>query len=167
MKRGFKVVSEYEDKGINLPKRGTDFSAGYDIEAAENIVIPSLFGKYSIAQMHPEDLDDISTYMKPTMVPTGIKCYISDQEALFIYNRSSSSKRGLMLANNVAVIDADYYNNPNNEGHIFLPMWNLGAKDIHIKKGERLAQGVFQQYFLADVDVTGGQRTGGIGSTGL
>lgn len=42
-KRGFEVISAYEGKGINVPKRSTKHSAGYDFEAAEDIVLPSIW----------------------------------------------------------------------------------------------------------------------------
>ena len=40
-KRGFEIAKGWEDKGINLPIRKTKYSAGYDMEAAEDVVIPS------------------------------------------------------------------------------------------------------------------------------
>ena len=148
--RGFEVVSDYEDKDINLPVRGTKCSAGYDFEAAECIKIPSI----------------IESDGKPTMVPTGIKAYMQDGEYLQIHSRSSLCKLGLYLSNAVAVIDKDYYNNENNQGHIFVPLTNLSSKSIYIKKGERIAQGIFQRYALADQDtVLNDERTGGFGST--
>lgn len=185
MQRGFEVVSEYKDKGINLPKRGTEFSAGYDFEAAQNIIIPSLLGAFNKLngaklkfsevcgqlvfdeKLSEDEIDSLKKQMKPTMVPTGIKAYMQKGEVLLMFNRSSVSKRGVMLANNVPVIDADYYNNPGNEGHIYLPIWNLGPEDLFIKKGERLAQGMFQTFLLADDDNADGKRVGGYGSTGL
>ena len=148
--RGFEVVSAYLDKSINLPVRGTKYSAGYDFEAAEDVVIPS-FDKKSGS---------------PTMVPTGIKAYMQDGEYLQIHSRSSLCKSGLYLSNAVAVIDKDYYNNPKNEGLIFIPLTNLSPKDVHIKKGERIAQGIFHRYLIADQDtVLNDERTGGFGST--
>lgn len=82
----FEVVSSYKDKNINLPTRKTSGSAGYDIEAAEDVVI----------KPHSS-----------TAVPTGIKAYMDECLVLKLYIRSSLAfKRGLMLMNNVAVIDA-------------------------------------------------------------
>lgn len=181
-RRGFEVVNDYSEKDINTPKRSTKNSAGLDIEAAEDIIIPSLIknhfsGVLDIAGLNKvEDADliekTIKKYVKPTMIPTGLKAYMQNGEVLKIYNRSSNSKRGLMMANNVAIIDQDYYNNSGNEGHIFVPMWNLGLDDVSIKKGERVAQGIFEMYLTpdeADDDNDGTQttRSGGFGSTGL
>ena len=42
-KRGFEIITSYQDKGINIPKRSTKYSAGYDFEAAETIVLPSIW----------------------------------------------------------------------------------------------------------------------------
>ena len=147
--RSFKVCRGYEDKKINLPKRSTAYSAGYDFECAEDTVIPP-------------------TLNKPTLVPTGIKACMPTNEVLFLYNRSSNPlKRGLVLANSVGVIDSDYYGNPSNDGHIMFAFYNFSSKDILIKKGEKLGQGIFQQYLLANNDNAEGERIGGYGSTDL
>ncbi|MBE6102773.1 MAG: dUTP diphosphatase [Selenomonas ruminantium] len=146
--RGFEIVSAYEGKGIALPLRGTAASAGYDLSAAESVVIA------------PGEM---------AMVPTGVKAYMEPDEVLYIHIRSSLAvKRQLVLMNSVGVVDADYYNNPDNEGHIFIALWNRGKGAVTLKAGERLAQGVFMKYLLADGDTAGkGQdRQGGFGSTG-
>ena len=36
--RGFEIAKGFEDENINLPVRKTKYSAGYDIEAAEDTV---------------------------------------------------------------------------------------------------------------------------------
>ena len=146
--RGFEIVGAYEGKGIALPLRGTAASAGYDLSAAEDTVIS------------PGEM---------AMVPTGVKAYMEPDEVLYIHIRSSLAvKRQLVLMNSVGVVDADYYNNPDNEGHIFIALWNRGKEAVALKAGERLAQGVFMKYLLADGDTAGkGQdRQGGFGSTG-
>ena len=147
--RGFEIAKGFEDKDINLPVRKTKFAAGYDIEAAEDIVIPSF-----------------KKGMAPTLIPTGIKAYMEDDEVLYLYNRSSNpKKKGLILANSVGVIDKDYYGNPDNDGHIMFAFFNIKEEDITIKKGEAIGQGVFAKYLVTDDDVAGGERTGGFGST--
>ena len=101
------------------------------------------------------------------MIPTGIKVYMDENEWLGIYIRSSLAiKYGLILANSVAVIDSDYYNNPDNEGHIMLPIRNVSGMPYTVKKGDRIAQGIFHRYYKVDNDSADGDRTGGIGSTG-
>ena len=147
--RGFEVAKGFEDKNINLPERKTKFSAGYDIEAAEDTIIPSF-----------------KKGMNPTLIKTGIKAYMQDDEVLFLYNRSSKKKKkGLILANSVGVIDKDYYGNPDNDGHIMFAFYNIKDEDVLIKKGEAIGQGVFQKYFVTDDDEAKGERMGGFGST--
>lgn len=149
-KRGFEVAKGYEDKGINLPVRKTKYSAGYDIEAAEDVVIPSF-----------------EKGMNPTLIKTGVKVYMQDDEVVMLYNRSSNpKKKGLILANSVGVIDKDYYGNPDNDGHVMFAFYNIKAEDITIKKGEAIGQAVFQKYFVTDEDFAEGERIGGFGSTG-
>lgn len=147
--RGFEVVKEYANKGINLPVRKTKHSAAYDIEAAEEVVLPSF-----------------QKGMKPTLIPTGLKAYMQSDEVLLIVPRSSGPKKqGISFPHNVGVIDSDYYNNPDNEGHIFVQCINLKDEDVVIKKGEAVAQAIFQKYLTVDDDNAEGERTGGFGST--
>ena len=148
-KRGFEIAKGFEDKGINLPIRKTKYSAGYDIEAAEDTVIPSF-----------------KKVMNPTLVKTGLKAYMQDDEMLLLYNRSSNpKKKGLIMANSVGVIDKDYYGNPDNDGHFMFAFYNIKEEDIVIKKGEAIGQAIFQKYFVTDDDVAEGERKGGFGST--
>lgn len=244
-KRGFEVAKGFEDKGINLPKRGTANAAGYDFEAAEDVVIPSLavlhktyrdevfkiitgelFGieltedqvkngnirsdymdSATILSLQPKLFDllkaldvDLTVLedptktqeglveiggvalrpeivakikdlakktFKPVLVPTGVKAYMGEEEVLILANRSSNPlKQNLVLSNGIGVIDSDYYGNEDNDGHIMGQFINFGAKPVLIKKGERIFQGMFQPFLLADNDVAGGKRVGGHGSTG-
>lgn len=147
--RGFEIVKGYENKNINIPVRKTSLSAGYDIESAEDIVIPSF---------------KVGT--KPTLIKTGLKCYMENDEYLMLVNRSSNPvKRGLVLANSVGIIDADYYNNPDNDGHLMYAFYNYSKEDITIKKGDTIGQAIFMKYLLVDNDSSNGERKGGFGST--
>ncbi len=129
-----------------LPKRETAHAAGYDLSVAEET---------SIA---PGEI---------VLVPTGVKAYMQDGEVLYLYDRSSNPrKKGLVLINSVGVIDGDYYNNPANEGHIFAQMKNITDQTITLSAGERIVQGVFMPFLIADGDQASGERTGGFGSTG-
>lgn len=151
--RYFEVVSKYKDKNINLPQRQTKNAVGYDFEAAEDIIIPSLWD----ADESPE----------PTLVPTGIKAYFPEDEGLFLCNRSSNPiKNGLLLANGIGCIESDYVDNPSNEGQILFAFWNLFPWSIHISKGQRIGQGLFQKILLVDNDDADRKRTGGWGSSG-
>lgn len=148
-KRGFEIAKGFEEKQINLPVRKTKFSAGYDIEAAEDTVIPSF-----------------KKGMKPTLVKTGLKAYMGEDEVLILANRSSNpGKKGLILANSIGVIDSDYYENPDNDGHIMFAFYNIKEEDIEIKKGEAIGQGIFQKFLTVDNDISQGERMGGFGST--
>ena len=147
--RGFEIASGWENNNINLPIRKTKHAAGYDFEAAENVTIPSF-----------------KLGMPPTLIPTGIKAYMLDDEVLYLFNRSSNpKKKGLILANSVGVIDKDYYGNPDNDGHIMFAFYNIKDEDITIKKGEAIGQGVFSKYLIIDNDNALGERIGGFGST--
>ena len=147
--RGFEIAKGFENKNINLPVRKTKYSAGYDIEAAEDTIIPSF-----------------KKGMKPTLVKTGLKAYMQDDEMLILANRSSNpGKKGLILANSIGVVDKDYYGNPDNDGHIMFAFYNVKEEDIEIKKGDCIGQGIFEKYLIVDNDVVEGERTGGFGST--
>ena len=149
MGRGFEIAKGFENKEINFPVRKTKCSAGYDIEAAEDVIIPSF-----------------KKGMKPTLVKTGLKAYMEDDEMLLLYNRSSNpGKKGLIVANSVGVVDKDYYGNPDNDGHIMFAFFNIKEEDIEIKKGDVIGQGIFQKYLIVDDDAADGRREGGFGST--
>ncbi len=148
-KRGFEIAKGFENKQINLPIRKTKYSAGYDIESAEDVIIPSF-----------------KKGMNPTLVKTGLKAYMQNDEVLLLYNRSSNpKKKGLIMANSVGVVDKDYYENPDNDGHFMFAFYNIKEEDIVIKKGEAIGQGVFQKYLITDEDIAEGERVGGFGST--
>ena len=147
--RGFEIAKGFEEKGINLPERKTKYSAGYDVEAAEDTIIPSF-----------------KKGMAPTLIKTGIKAYMQDDEMLLLYNRSSNpKKKGLILANSVGVVDKDYYGNPDNDGHIMFAFYNIKDEDVEIKKGECIGQAIFQKYLVTDDDNAEGMRMGGFRST--
>lgn len=148
-KRGFEIANGFENDGINLPVRKTKCSAGYDIEAAEDCIIPSF-----------------KKGMKPTLVKTGLKAYMMEDEVLILANRSSNpGKRGLILANSIGVVDSDYYGNPDNDGHIMFAFFNIKDEDVEIKKGDAIGQGIFQKFLTVDEDLAEGARMGGFGST--
>lgn len=161
--RGFEVAKGWEDKKINLPRRQTENSAGYDFECAEDTRVPSLL-EFLFQAFKRVRLGD--KMLKPTLVPTGIKAYFQNDEALFIYNRSGNPlKKYLLLTNGVGIIDADYYGNPDNDGHIQFQFYNLSPFPVTIKKGERIGQGVFKTFLTVDNDEAEGKRVGGMGST--
>ena len=132
--RGFEVAKGFENEGVNMPVRKTKFSAGYDIEAAEDCVIPA----FKLGQ-------------KPTLVKTGLKAYMQEDEYLMLCNRSSNPfKKGLVLANSIGIIDADYYGNPDNDGAFMYAFYNMFDKDVEIKKGDVIGQAIFKKYEIID-----------------
>lgn len=175
--RGFEVVSKYKGQNIDLPKRQTVASAGYDLESAVDITIPSIWTLNFVKILKKirkglniieEDREKVEKDIKPVLVPTGIKAYMPENEVLILANRSSNTfKRNTALPNGIGVIDADYYNNPANEGEIMVQLINYGIRPLHIKKGERIAQGIFIKYLKTDSDEPiDRQRMSGFGSTG-
>lgn len=146
--RGFEIAKGWEDKDIHLPIRKTAHSAGYDVEAAEDIVIP----------MYVPGI-------KPTLIPTGLKAYCGEDECYYLLNRSSGPKKGFLMANSIGLIDSDYYENPDNDGHFYFAYFNCSDHDIKVKKGDIIGQVVFSKYLVCDGDRATGKRKGGFGST--
>lgn len=131
---------------ISLPKRSTAKSGGYDFFVQEDIVCKS---------------------HEITLVKTGIKAKFPDDEVLLLFNRSSNpKKKGLIIPNGVGVVDADYYNNPDNEGEIGGLFYNMLDEDVVLKAGDKMMQGIFVKYGITDSDNATGERAGGFGSTG-
>jgi dUTP pyrophosphatase len=184
----FEVISKYAEAGINLPQRSTTGSAGHDFEVAEDIVVPSILTLQRILEEEVADifanedghdfvmraltLDEMAaltkkTKAKPTLVPTGIKCELNEPNTYLELSVRSSCplKHWLILANGVGVIDADYYNNPDNEGHIYFQIINLSPYDIQLRKGDKIGQGIVKPYLTMDNDSATGKRVGGFGST--
>ena len=132
-------------EAVQLPRRATAGSAGYDFFA-------------------PADLK-----MEPGAslnVPTGIRARIDAGWVLMLFPRSGLGfKYRLMLNNTVGVVDSDYFG-AQNEGHIFIKLFNAGDRTLAIDAGEAFAQGVFLPYGLTDDDCARDMRIGGFGSTG-
>lgn len=141
--KDLKEVCEYSD--VEIPTRSTKHSAGYDFKSPISFTL------------NPGD---------SKKVPTGIKASMNEDEFLAIFVRSSMGfKYNIRLCNQVGIVDSDYYNNPDNEGHIFVKIQNEGKEAITINKGDRFAQGIFMNFLITDDDVAFGDRTGGFGST--
>lgn len=132
---------------VQLPVRADARSAGYDFFSPIDVVLLPA---------------------QKTLIFTDVKAYMQDDEVLMLYPRSSMGiKKGLMLSNTVGVVDSSYYSNKDNDGNIGLPLLNTSGKAIEIKRGERVAQGIFVKYLVADEDnVLHAERTGGMGSSG-
>lgn len=130
---------------FKLPCRSTKNSAGYDFFAPCDVVIKK---------------------GETLKIVTGVKACMEYRDVLYLYIRSSLAiKNNIVLRNSVGVIDADYYNNIDNEGNIIIALENTGEDDFIIKKGSRFAQGVFMNFLVTDSDNVSENRNGGIGST--
>ena len=133
-------------EAIQLPKRATKGSAGYDYFAPIDIVL------------------------KPgetTKIPTGIRCHMEEGWVLMNYPRSGLGfKFRLQLNNTVGIIDSDYFYS-DNEGHIFAKITNDSkeGRTLTVEAGQGFMQGIFMPFGITmDDDVTA-VRNGGFGST--
>ena len=137
----------------------------------ENNHIKDDDGNVVSVRVNPMSLKDIGDLTKaynakPTLVSTGVKCYLDPGTYLELSVRSSTPlKYWLILANSVGIIDADYADNPDNEGEIFLQLINLGPVPVYLHKGDIIGQGIIKKFEITDDDVADGERTGGLGST--
>jgi len=163
MTRGFKVVADAHKQHAQkvkahgkeitiheetqLPIRSDSRSAGFDFFCPIDVLL------------HPGE---------KKLIFTNVKAYMQDGEMLQMFPRSSMGiKKGLMLSNTVGIIDASYYENESNDGNIGLPLLNTSGKGLEIKRGERICQGIFVPYLIADEDtVLHAERKGGFGSSG-
>ncbi len=117
----------------SLPKRDTKYAAGYDFYALFDYTLK------------PGEIKKI---------PTGVKVIMEDDDTLLLLDRSSMGfKYNVRMCNQVGVIDKDYYNNLNNEGHMCIKIQNEGNKDYIVKKGDAMCQGIFIKYLKTDDDI--------------
>jgi len=139
IKDDIKLYEEYK-----LPLRKTKNSAGYDFIAIEDF------------ELNPGEIKKI---------PTGYKAFLQSDEVLMLFVRSNMGfKYNIRMTNQVGIIDSDYYNNADNEGHMFIKIQNEGDKIFRVKKGEGYAQGIFIKYLTCGDEVIE-KRVGGLGST--
>jgi len=141
-------ASDIEDmyEQLELPKRATKGSAGYDF-----------FAPFAFSLPPGETIK----------IPTGIRCKMNMDWVLKVYPRSGLGfKYRLQLNNTVGIIDSDYYNS-DNEGHIFIKLTNDSneGKTVEVSTGSGFAQGIFLQYGITVDDDADGERNGGFGST--
>lgn len=182
----FEKVSKFKDVELPLPERATANSAGYDLAVAEDIVVPpinflttkiqdSLFEANPNADFYgfvnPISLDEMAKVTKDlktkiTLVSTGMKCHLNPGQYLELSMRSSTPlKHWLICGNSIGIIDADYCDNPDNEGEIFFQLINLSPFAIQLKRGDKIGQGIIKTYGVTDDDRASGDRVGGFGST--
>lgn len=131
-----------------------------------NITLPTRATKRSIAYDFYSPIDIIIEPMMSAMIWTDVKAKFNADEALLINVRSSMGKHPIMIANTQGWIESDYFSNPDNDGNIGIRLFNLGTEPYEIKKGDRIAQGMFIKYLEADNGNTDIERQGGFGSSG-
>lgn len=182
----FEKVSRFNDIDLPLPTRATANSAGYDFVVAEDIVLPPMSFLTSKIQdrvfeedkdldfysfTNPFTLDEMaeltkSLKSKVTLVSTGMKCHLNPGQYLELSVRSSTPlKHWIICGNSVGIIDADYCDNPDNEGEIFFQLINLSPFAIKLNRGDKIGQGIIKTYGITDDDSATGERLGGFGST--
>lgn len=141
MTRYFEVAEGFNKEDVVLPTRSTTGSAGYDFTASEDVTIP-------VGQMR--------------LVNTGVAAHMQDDEVLELFVRSSLAfKHQVTLQNSVGIIDLDFWPRP-----IGVLLRNEGEKPFVVKKGDRIAQGLFKNYLKTVNDHVEAKRNGGFGSTG-
>ena len=183
----FEKVSRFNDVEFDMPSRKTAYSAGYDMVVAEDKVIPPLdhinseLINYAMFNNLDEPFFDEDEALsltrmaaltkqlgaKPTLVSSGVKCHLEEGTYLELSVRSSTPlKYWLICGNGVGIIDADYCDNPDNEGEIFFQLINLSPFPIKLKKGDIIGQGIVKRYLTTTDEVNNFTvRTGGFGST--
>lgn len=191
MKDGTEVEVLWGDEETLMPVYSTSKSAGADLKCAEDVVIPSLVSCFAEAMVYTGKgifnlvqqitrtkgttkeqmklmLDKARDTFKPTLVHTGIKVHLEDDEVAYLHNRSSNPlKHGLIVANSVGVIDADYFECPETDGEICVQFYNFMPFDIKLSVGDRVAQIVIQKVLRAEgAKIADNKRLGGHGSTG-
>jgi len=129
-----------------MPRYETAGAAGFDLSASQDMTV------------QPGEV---------TLVPTGLVIEVPPNTFLGIFARSSTPiKRGLMVANGVGVIDPDYCG-PKDE--VKIEVYNFTARPVHLKAGDRIAQGILIPTLGVEWDEAAELRTesrGGFGATG-
>lgn len=145
--RGFEVVVNEKRKTVGeiiLPTRGSSKAMAYDFYANDDYIVKS--GEI-------------------VKIWSDVKAYMGENECLILNVRSSMGGK-FMLANTSGWIDSDYYSNEGNDGNIGIFLKNISDDTLTIKKGDRIAQGAFFNFLVADNGNTDLVRKDGFGSSG-
>lgn len=120
-------------ESYSIPKRETKHAAGYDFFAIYDYTVK------------PGEME---------MIPTGIRVAMEPDDVLILCDRSSMGfKYNIRFVNQIGVVDADYYGNSQNEGHMWIKIQNEGNIDYVVKKGDKMCQGMFFKYLLTEDDI--------------
>lgn len=145
--RGFELVKDSTRKNqdfIKMPSKSTRKAMAYDFYAPKDY------------EAKPNEIIKIWT---------DIKAYMKENECLILNVRSSMGGKW-MLANTQGWIDGDYFENEDNDGNIGVFLKNISDETLKIKQGDRIAQGAFFSFLIADNGNSKENRIGGFGSTG-
>lgn len=144
--RKFEIVNKRTSSvDIKMPQRATKYSAGYDFYSPTDYVL------------QPNEMK---------LIFSDIKAQMESDDVLILCTTSGMGKKGIVLANAIGVIDADYYNNVNNEGNIGFMLRNTSQSQYEIKVGDKIGQGIFVKYLTVENEnVVDKERVGGFGST--
>lgn len=136
-------IRKYYD-AIQLPRRATSGSAGYDFY----MPFPAVFNS-----------------VVPSMIPTGIRVILDKDQFLLCVPRSGLGfKYGAGLINTCGIIDSDFAYS-DNEGHIMAKITT--REPFKLDAGDRFMQGIILKYDTVDNDnPIKDKRNGGFGSTG-
>lgn len=134
------------DKNLPAPKYETGGSVGFDFLCRESVVV------------QPKNL---------ALIPANVIIQTPEGYMLAVLPRSSTPKKGLMLANSMGVIDNDYCGP---EDEIKILVYNFTDLPVSVLRGDRIAQGIFVKIIKADFtevdcDLKSSSRQG-FGSTG-
>lgn len=135
------------DKDLPLPQYHTSGAAAFDFYSRETLTIEAK----TVARIP-------SNFIIAT--PTGYFLMVAARSSL-------ASKKGLMLANGIGIIDSDYCGE-NDE--ILISVYNFTDQPVVVERGERIAQGTFvkiEQGIWEEVEKMTSKDRGGFGSTGM
>jgi len=163
-----------------IPTKGSIGAAGYDLHASHDCIIPKICLKVEIVNIEKKEKEEKekeeeeeeekeeeeNIYVSKALIKTDIACKIPDTHYGRVAPRSGISWKHHVHVG-AGVIDSDY------RGNIGIVLYNLSSKDFIIKKGDRVAQLIFERIEnnamieeVTDLDESD-RGSGGYGSTGV
>jgi dUTP pyrophosphatase len=140
-----KIKIKRFDKNLPLPKRASDGAAAFDLAAREKTEVPA---------------------GEVRLVPLNVAVETPPGHFLLLAARSSTHKKGLLLANGIGIGDPDF---SGDEDEYHAALLNFTSKPVVVEKGDRVAQGMFVKFETPEweeVSKMNRKTRGGFGSTG-
>jgi len=141
-----KIKIKRIDKELPLPVYETEGSVGLDLLAREDTLIKS---------------------KEIGLIPCNIIVEVPEGYVFIIASRSSTPrKKGLLMPHGIGILDQDYCG-PDDEA--LAQFYNFSDEDVTIKRGEKVAQGLFlplSKISWEEVDEIKKESRGGLGITG-